>query len=151
MTSIRVRSAAVLVAALGLVFVGCSDDDADSISSEAQQQADRAQEQADDLKDEVQDKLDEAGETADETLARGQAELFRQQVTDLGQDDTPSVAVTDLESAAADLPADPDVTGIEDSDGDGDDDDGKVQITVDDSSACVTISGASVDVTDGEC
>jgi hypothetical protein len=108
MTSIKLRSAAVLVAALGFAFVGCSDDDADSISSEAQQQADSAQEKADDLKDQVEDKLDEAGEKADETLARGQAELFRQHLTDLGQDDTPSIAVTDLESAAEDLPADPD-------------------------------------------
>ena len=145
-----IRASLALFATAALVFAGCSDDDTDSISSEAQQRVDQASDDADDLKDQVEKKLDEAGEQFDEGVARGQAEIFRQRLTDLGRDE-PSIAVTDLEDIASDLPGDPEVTGIEDDDGDGDDDDGKVEISVDESSACVTISGSSVEVDDGAC
>ena len=145
-----IRASAVLFATVALVLVGCSDD-TDSIASEAEQRADEAQSDADDLREDVEEKLDEAGDEVDQGLARGQAEIFRQRLTDLGRDDEPSLAVADLEDIASELPGDPEVTGIEDDDGDGDDDDGKVEITVDESSACVTISGSSVEVDDGEC
>jgi hypothetical protein len=72
-------------------------------------------------------------------------------VSELGQDETPSTAVDELESITSDLPGDPEITGIEDTDGDGNDDDGALQITVDDASACVKVAGSEVDVTDGAC
>jgi hypothetical protein len=146
-----IRAPIVLFAATALVFAGCSDDDADSVTSEAEERVDEAREDADDLKEDVEEKLDEAGDEVDEGLARGQAEIFRQRLTDLGGDDEPSLSVVDLEDIASELPGDPEVTGIEDDDGDGDDDDGKIEITVDESSACVTISGSSVEVDDGAC
>jgi hypothetical protein len=151
------RFGAAAFAALALTVAACGDDtdsvanDADSIAEEAETRADEAQNELDDLQEDIEGKLDDAGEAVDEGQARAQAELFKQQLTDFGGDDTPSVAVADLESVASDLPQDPEVTGIEDRDDDGLDDDGKVQITVGDSSACVTVSGSSVDVADGTC
>ena len=149
------RASVVLIAALALLIAGCSDDDTDAVTSEIEQQAndaaDDAQDELDDLQEEVEQELDDAGEELDAGLARGHAEVFRQRLTELGQDDTPSTAVDDLEDIASELPGDPEVSGIEDADGDGDDDDGMVQITVDESSACVTVSGSSVEVTDGTC
>jgi outer membrane murein-binding lipoprotein Lpp len=152
------RSAGVVVASAALLLAGCSDDDADSVANDAQDQVDDAsdraddlQDDADDLKDDIEQELDEAEGQLDEGLARGQAEIFKQRLTDVGQDDSPSAEVDEWESIAADLPGDPDVSGIEDTDGDGVDDDGKVQISVDDSSACVTVSDASVEVADGVC
>lgn len=145
------RASLALFATAALVFAGCSDDDTDSITSEAEQRVDDARDEADDLKDDVEEKLDEAGEKLDEGAARGHAEIFRQRLTDLGRDDEPSREVTDLEDIASELPGDPQVTGIEDNDGDGEDDDGKVQITVGESSACVTIAGSSVEIDDGAC
>jgi acetyl-CoA carboxylase carboxyltransferase component len=141
----------LLASASAVLLLGCGDDDAGAVRSDIEQQADEAQGQLDDLQEEVEQELDEAGEDIDAGTARAHAEVFRQRLTDLGQDDSPSLAVSDLEDIASELPGDPQVSGIDDADGDGDDDDGKVQITVDQSSACVTVSGADVDVTDGEC
>ena len=150
-SSTRPGLLAAIAAAAVLTLAGCGDDtdsinsdDAESITDEARDRADQAEEDLGDLQDEVDEKLDEAGEAVDEGIARGQAEVFKQRLTELGDDDTPTRAVTELESLASELPGDPEVTGIEDSDGDGDDDDGKVQITVDDSamkgSSCTSMS-----------
>jgi hypothetical protein len=152
MKSVKTYAFVLLAAAASLSVVGCSDDaDTDSIESEVDQRTDQAQDELDDLQEEVEQELDEAGETIDEGTARAHAEVFRQRLTELGQDETPSRAVSDLEDIASELPGDPDVSGIEDTDGDGDDDDGKVEITVDDSSACVTVSASTVDVAEGAC
>jgi hypothetical protein len=144
------RFAAGMVVAMMLPIAACGDD-TDTIADDAETRLDEAEAEADDLQEEVEDKLDDAGEAVDEGLARGQAEIFKQRLTDLGGDETPTLAVDELERIGEELPADPEVSGIDDADGDGDDDDGKVQITVDGASACVTIAGSSVEVADGTC
>jgi hypothetical protein len=45
-----------------------------------------------------------------------------------------------LRENADDIPGDPNVSGISDSDGDGKDDDGKVELKVGDQAACVTVT-----------
>ncbi len=58
-----------------------------------------------------------------------------------------------IDEAVADLPGDPEVTGVEDGDGDGLDDDGKVGVTVDDEQACLTLpeEGEDTEVTSEAC
>lgn len=56
-----------------------------------------------------------------------------------------------LREAVEDLPGEPEVTGIEDTDGDGRDDDGKPEVHTDDEVACLSISSGCVDVSDGAC
>ena len=58
-----------------------------------------------------------------------------------------------LREAAEDLPGDPEITRIADSDGDGRDDDGYVQAKVGDENAYVTLpeSGNDIDVSGGAC
>ena len=61
-------------------------------------------------------------------------------------------SVTVLQENANDVPGDPTVTGITDTDGDGKDDDGKVELKVGDKSACVTVTDQNdVSVDDGAC
>lgn len=128
---------ALLATLLLLVFAaGCSSDDVD------------------DARETVESARDDAAEAIDETAARGQAEGLRAglKVSDVA-DEEGVRSVSAIEEAAADLPGDPEVTGIDDGDGDGLDDDGKVQVTVDGSSACVSLpeTGEDIDVTGGEC
>jgi len=108
----------------------------------------------DDAKETVESAKDDAAEAADDATARGQAEALRASLKgNETADDEGARSVSVLRQAADDLPGDPDVSGIDDGDGDGLDDDGKVQITVDDSSACVSLpeTGEDIDVTDGDC
>jgi hypothetical protein len=108
----------------------------------------------DNAKDAVESAKDDAGDAVDTASARGQAEALRASLEgNQTADDEGVRSVSVLEGAVDDLPGDPDVSGIDDSDGDGLDDDGKVQITVDDESACLTLpeSGDDIDVTDGDC
>ena len=94
------RALVAAIAAATILTLGGCGDDTESIPS------DQAEDELGDLQDEIDEKLDEAGEAVDEGVARGQAELFKQQLTELGGDDTPSRAVADLESIASDLPGD---------------------------------------------
>jgi peptidoglycan hydrolase CwlO-like protein len=66
---VKMYAVALLVAASGSVAVGCSDDDADSVQAEAEQQADEAQNELDDLQEEVEKELDDAAEEIDEGTA----------------------------------------------------------------------------------
>jgi hypothetical protein len=97
-----------------------------------------------DVQDEVDDAVDSARERAEDAAgsvgARAAAEAMRAslQGRDLESDQTVR-DVEVLENTAGDLPGDPTVSGIEDADGDGRDDDGKVQFTVGDQEACVTV------------
>jgi hypothetical protein len=85
-------------------------------------------------------------------VARVQAEAFRLQVKNLASNDAGRwTSVTVLQQAAKDLPGKPTVSGITDANGDGKDDDGKVEIAVDQSEACVALSGADIDVSSGGC
>jgi hypothetical protein len=114
---------ALMVGAVGLLGA-CSDEDRDEIEA-----------------------------LADDAGARGVAEALRVSLLaqDLGDDEhVDDVAI--IEAAVSDVPGDPEVSGIEDADGDGRDDDGKVNVRVDDESACVTVhDNGEVNVSDDAC
>jgi hypothetical protein len=96
---------------------------------------------------------DEFERLADDAGARSVAEALR--VSLLAQDLRDNQHVDDvaiIEAAVRDLPGDPEVSGVEDADGDGRDDDGKVNVRVDDESACVTVhDNGEVNVSDDAC
>jgi hypothetical protein len=102
--------------------------------------ADRAREAAGEIDDAV-----------DAGIARGQAEILRQRAKDLVRQGESLDSMSVLQEAARDLPRSPTVTGLGDTNGDGRDDDGKLQITVDDSFACVVVTGTDIDVSSDPC
>jgi len=118
----------IAVVALGVVALGC----------------DEAEEVGEDIQEGVED-----------VTARATAETFRGAIRNQDTDDaTGGVRNIDaLNSAADDIPGDPDIVGIEDTTGDGVDDDGLVEIRVDDQRACVELpeSGNEIDVTGDPC
>lgn len=119
--------AALLAPVFALGFVACSDDDGDGESGLEQ--------------------------TAEESAALTAAAAFKSSLlaNDV-DDDSNRRSIALLTDAESDIPGDPDVRGIEDSDGDGIDDDGQVEIYASDEAACVTISDTGdVDVSGGEC
>lgn len=131
-------STALLAATLSFAVVGasCSSDTVDS-----------AKETAESAGDDI-----ESG--ADQASARTTAEAFRASLK--GNDDAEEQglrSVEVLQQVADDLPGDPDISGIEDSDGNGMDDDGKVQVTAGDEQACIIIpeTGTDTDVTNEAC
>ena len=111
-------------------------------------------ETADKAGDAAESAKDDAAQVADDASARVQAEALR---ASLKGNDTANEegirSVKAVQEAADDLAGDPDVSGIEDGNGDGLDDDGKIQVTVDESSACLSLpeSGENTEVTDGAC
>ncbi|MGH9033302.1 MAG: hypothetical protein ACRDZV_14360 [Acidimicrobiia bacterium] len=118
----------IAVVALGVGALGCDE--------------------ADEVREDVEEGIDDA--TA-RTTAEGFRVAIRAQDTD---GDTGGVRNIDaLNSAAEDIPGDPDIVGIEDTTGDGIDDDGLVEIRVGDQRACVELpeSGNEIDVTDDPC
>jgi hypothetical protein len=128
------RIGLVALAAVGLIAGGACDDD--------------TRDEAEEAVEDVQEKAGEAG-------ARVIAEGYRASVKAQDTDDA-SGGVRNMETlrvAAADLPGDPEITGIADDDGDGRDDDGYVQVTVEDEHACVTLpeSGDDIEVSGGAC
>ena len=111
-------------------------------------------ETADKAGDAAESAKDDAAQVADDASARVQAEALR---ASLKGNDTANEegirSIKAVQQAADDLAGDPEVSGIDDGDGDGLDDDGKVQVTVDESSACLSLpeSGENTEVTDGAC
>jgi hypothetical protein len=101
--------------------------------------------------DKAREAAGEVDEAVDAGLARGQAEIFRQRAKDLVRQGESLDSMAVLQEAARDLPSDPTVTGLADSNGDGKDDDGKLEITVDDSHACVAVVGSDISVTGTRC
>ena len=101
--------------------------------------------------DKARDAAGEVDDVVDAGLARGQAELFRQRAKDLVRQGEPLDSMSVLQEAARDLPSDPTVTGLADTNGDGKDDDGKLEITVDDSHACVAVVGSDIAVSGSRC
>ncbi|HUP72023.1 MAG TPA: hypothetical protein VM282_03150 [Acidimicrobiales bacterium] len=93
----------------------------------------------------------EIDDAVDAGIARGQAEIFRQRAKDLVRQGESLDSMSVLQEAARDLPRSPTVTGLSDTNGDGRDDDGKVQIEVDDSFACVVVTGTDIDVSSTRC
>jgi hypothetical protein len=92
------------------------------------------------------------GEQAASAEARAVAEALRVVILADGSDGPERREVASLQENVDDIPGDPDISGIADDDGDGLDDDGKIEITVDDEVACLTVAEAGdVDVTGGSC
>lgn len=83
--------------------------------------------------------------------AAGESMRVALEAEDLDPGDTlRSVAV--LQENSDDVPGDPTVSGITDSDGDGKDDDGKVQLEVGDQTVCVSVTDQNdVSVDDDAC
>ena len=126
--------ALVTIACIGAV--GCSSDTTDKAG------------------DAVESAKDDVATRADETQARVAAEELRARIKANDTADADGVrSVSALNESAEDLVGDPTVTGIDDADGDGLDDDGKVQIDIDQSSACLTLpdTGENTTVEGGAC
>jgi hypothetical protein len=130
------RTTAFALALLVPVVSACGDD---------QSVEDQASDAASDAAGAVDEKVDEG-------LARGQAEILRERIKDAADgDETLWPTITVIETAVADLPSDPEVTGVQDTDGDGADDDGKIGVAIDESNACVTITADDIDVSGEAC
>jgi hypothetical protein len=117
--------------ALGLVLAACGDDD--------------------DTGDGVAQDLEDAAESGG---ARVLAESLRALLVaeDIGGPDVDRRNVDVLLETVDDLPGSPEITGIEDNDGDGIDDDGRLQATVDDEVACISVDDSGdTDVDGGPC
>lgn len=121
------------VAALSLGLAACDDDTRDELADDAR-----------DVGEQVEDATGEAS-------ARAVAETLRGAIV---ADDLDGGAsrrdVRVLEESIADLPGDPEVTGIDDGDGDGRDDDGVVEVRVGDQRACLQIAEPGADDDVGE-
>ncbi len=141
----------------GVVVDGTDADDV-AVDRDGDGIADSADDRVDDRVDDdgVADRPDADDTVADEdgvdAGAAAAAEALRTRVSEAGSGDadrTRSIEV--LRTAAAGLPGDPDIGGIEDGDGDGLDDDGRVLVADDGIQACVTVEGADVSVGQGAC
>jgi hypothetical protein len=139
MRSFQTRTRTVAVALTLLLGVAaCSDDSGKSTG--------------DRVKDAASDVKDAATEAANDSAARVVAESFRTALKAKGGGQSLR-NITLLNDAKGTLPGSPDIEGITDSNGDGQDDDGKVQVSVNDGKACVTVpaTGDLVDVNGGTC
>lgn len=95
---------------------------------------------------------EEAGDLVDQSAVRVQAEAFRALLKQkAGSDAAQYVSMTVLRDALDDLPGEVTSSGLTDADGDGRDDDGRVQLEVDGSMACVSVSGTDTTVANGAC
>lgn len=122
------RRAAAILAVGTLVLLGCDNDTAKDVGERAK-------------------------EVAGTIGARAAAEAMRASLKTRNLEGNETVRdVTVLKTAADDIPGDPDVGGITDTDGDGKDDDGHVEIRVGDQKACLTVEeNGNVGVDDGAC
>lgn len=95
----------------------------------------------------------EVNDAVDEASARTQAEALRASLEASKEDGENLRSVTLIAASVEDLPGEPNVTGVEDTDGDGLDDDGMVEVELDGGKACVTLESDGDDsgVTDEAC
>jgi hypothetical protein len=118
---------------------------------------DDAKDNVDDASANVDDAVDSAREQAEDAAgsvgARAAAELMRAAIHAENLDANETVRdIAVLQESVDDVPGNPSVSGIDDADGDGKDDDGKVELTVDDQRACVTVEdNGNVSVSGGAC
>ncbi len=149
MTKQRSGWTAVLVlGALLVSFVAsCSSDTRKDIKQTATDLGSELSTGATDLGSDISSGADVLG-------ARATAEAIRGSLKANKDADTKGVrSVTVIQQVVKDLPGDPTVTGIADSNGDGLDDDGQIQVDQDGQSACVTLppQGEDIQVTSGAC
>lgn len=134
-SSTLLRMIALLCVA-ALAVMGCSEETKDK---------------ANDLKESGKKDLEDAGgKLAAVTLA----ETFRTGLkANAAAKEEGLRSMAALEEVQGDIPGSPDISGIEDGNGDGLDDDGKVLVTSNGQSACVTIpeTGDNTEVTEGAC
>lgn len=127
--------------ALLLAAPACSDDTKD-----------KAKDAAESAKDDISNAAEKGKENAEDATgtaaARSAAEALRVSLKGNDTADKEGIrSVKAINQAAADLPGDPEISGVEDGDGDGLDDDGKVQVTVGDQSSCVILPAEGEDTT----
>ncbi len=143
------RIAPLLIASLVVApfLASCSSETRDNAEETVESAQDDAAETAEDAGNELQ-------ETGDEAQARAAAEDLRARIkaNDTANDEGPR-SVAAIEESFEDVAGDPEISGLDDGDGDGLDDDGKVQIDVEDASACLTLpeSGEDTTVEGGAC
>ena len=144
MKSLRLFALVAAVSLAPAALLGCSDDTKDKVKSAAESARDDAREAIDKAKKEARADVESAG-------ARGAAEYVRGRIKVAEPDDPRSMDV--LRGYVDDLPSQVEVSGLEDSSGDGSDADGKVQFTVGDTSACLTVpeTGTDAKVTGDAC
>ncbi|HEX2576753.1 MAG TPA: hypothetical protein VHK88_10425 [Aquihabitans sp.] len=107
-----------------------------------------------DVRDTAESVQEDVEEGVDQAAARSTAEALRASLKGNDTADQEGMrSVAAIEEAAEDLPGDPTVNGIEDTDGDGLDDDGRVEIESGGDQACLTIpeEGEDAEVENGAC
>jgi hypothetical protein len=135
MTTLRkTRRKWIALTAAGALWLGACGDDSSSTAA-----------------DKARDAAGEVDSAVDASLARAQAEIFRQRARDLVRQGEPLDSMSVLQEAARDLPRNPKVTGIGDANGDGRDDDGTLEISIDNSHSCVRVVGTDINVTSAAC
>ena len=143
------RSLALPLLAVALCFgsVACSDDTKDKAKDTLDSAKDDAKQAADDAKDNAAEGVGVAKTRAAAIALQGGLKANETARKDGGR------SVKAINEVADKIPGSPDVSGVDDADDDGLDDDGKVLITVDDHSACLTIeeNGTGSDIADGAC
>ena len=135
--------------ALALVFgaSACSDDTKDKAKDAAESAKEDIGNAADTAKENAEDAAGAAG-------ARAAAEALRVSLKGNDTADEKGMRSVDaINQAAEDLPGDPEISMVDDGDGDGLDDDGKVQVSVGDQDACLTLpeTGEDTQVTGEAC
>lgn len=122
--------------AFALLSVGCSSETRDDVG-----------EAADSVGEEIEDA---AGTASASAVASSYAAAIRANST---VDDEGARSIVGLQESAADLPGEPEITGIEDTNGDGLDDDGQVSVMVGDQGACLILSetGEEIDINSEAC
>ena len=148
MSAIRRLAPFAIVLAFSAPFAtSCSSDTKDNAGDTAESLKEDAEDNAEKAGDEIE-------ETGDEAQARTAAEDLRARIkaNDTANDEG-ARSVAAINESLEDVAGDPKLEGLEDGDGDGLDDDGKVQITVESSSACLTLpeSGEDTTVESGPC
>lgn len=143
------RSLALPLLAVALCFgsVACSDDTKDKAKDTLDSAKEDAKETASDVKDNAEEGMGVAQARAAAIALQGGLKA-NQTARDDG-----ARSVKAINEVADKIPGSPEISGVEDADGDGFDDDGKVQVTVGDYSACLTIeaNGTGSDISDGAC
>ena len=128
-------------------LVACGADNRDDVSRQAGQALDEARQQAQEAAGAVEQAGDRAG-------ARTVAEAIRAALVVENLEAGQNLRDVDvLREAVADVPGDPQVSGIDDANGDGRDDDGQIEIAVDGERACLTLpdGGGDIDVVAEAC
>jgi len=137
----RLAPLLIVLLATAPFIASCSSDTKENAKDTAESVKEDAAENADDAGAEIE-------ESGDEAQARAAAEDLRARIKandTANEEGARSVAA--INESLEDVAGDPELEGLEDGDGDGLDDDGKVQINIEESSACLTLPASGEDTT----